>query len=169
MLQPNKNKKKPQVKKEEGFLDKVDNVLSAPSRAATWAVTKAITGKGKYVDPSEALGIDEKEHPYLKMATDIVLDPTNLIGIGAISKLGKLAKGVKTIQKTQTFLNPAKKAAFEAIKTAHYSKHGKIGGTFNKGLKDVQKAWALVPEDIIVNKALKMGAKDVAGGCSYYK
>jgi hypothetical protein len=31
------------------------------------------------------------------------LDPTNLIGAGAVSKLGKLAKGVKTVEKQELF------------------------------------------------------------------
>jgi hypothetical protein len=45
------------------------------------------------------------------MATDMILDPTNLIR--AVSKLGKLAKGVKTVEKTRTVLQPAVKAALK--------------------------------------------------------
>jgi hypothetical protein len=42
-------------------------------------------------------------HPYLAMATDMILDPTNLVGAGAVSKLGKLAKGVKTVEKQEFY------------------------------------------------------------------
>jgi hypothetical protein len=87
------------VVKKEGVLDKVDNILSAPSRGLTYGVTKLLTGKGQYVDPSVALNI---QNPVAKFAVDMVLDPTNLIGVGAFTKLGKLAKGAKLLKTVKT-------------------------------------------------------------------
>jgi hypothetical protein len=147
---------------QNGWLDKVDNVLSAPARGATYLLT------GKYQDPSDALGIDGEKNPYLKLATDIILDPTNLIGVGAISKIGKLAKGVKTVQKTKNVLQPAVKTAFDAA-----TKAGKASGaiTWGRNLGKKHKAFfkeydALLknlykPE--VVEQALKLGAKDAIG------
>ena len=159
---------------QNGWLEKIDNVLSAPARAATYAVEAGAHAIGarkappKYEDPSDGLGIDEKEHPYLKLATDIVLDPTNLLGVGAISKIGKLAKGVKTMQKTKNVLQPTVKAAFDAA-----TKAGKASGaiTWGRNLGKQHKAFfkeydvllknMYKPE--VVEQALKLGAKDAIG------
>jgi hypothetical protein len=159
---------------QNGWLEKIDNVLSAPARAATYAVEAGAHAIGarkappKYEDPSDGLGIDEKEHPYLKLATDIVLDPTNLLGVGAISKIGKLAKGVKTVQKTKNVLQPAVKTAFDAA-----TKAGKASGaiTWGRNLGKQHKAFfkeydvllknLYKPE--VVEQALKLGAKDAIG------
>jgi len=75
-----------------GPLEKFGNVMSAPARAATYLAT------GKYQDPSEALGI---ENYWGKLATDIILDPVNLIGIGLLGKAGKIAKGTRVLKKNK--------------------------------------------------------------------
>ena len=157
-----------------GWLEKIDNVLSAPARAATYAIEAGAHAIGarkappKYEDPSGGLGIDEKKHPYLKLATNIVLDPTNLLGVGAISKIGKLAKGIKTVEKTKNVLQPTVKAAFDAA-----TKAGKASGaiTWGRNLGKQHKAFfkeydvllknMYKPE--IVEQALKLGAKDAIG------
>ncbi len=74
-----------QKEKQKGVLDYVDDVLSAPQRAAVYALT------GKYENPSKALGIDEEKHPWLATGADLLLDPMNLLGFDAIAKgAGKL-------------------------------------------------------------------------------
>lgn len=120
-------------KKEESWwakgLNTVDNVLSAPARATTWAIT------GKYQDPSEALGIDAKKHPYLKIATDLALDPTNLLGIGLVSKAGKILKGAKTLEDAKTIIKT--KRVFEAEKyLAAQQKANELGKTAAGMLKE---------------------------------
>lgn len=78
---------------EEGMLSKglnvLDDVMSAPQRAAVYALT------GKYQNPSEALGIKNK---WGAMATDMLLDPMNLLGVSAISK-GLSRVGGKVLNK----------------------------------------------------------------------
>lgn len=146
-----------QKKKEEPWwskgLDAVDEVLSAPQRAATWAVTGALTGKPKYEDPSEALGIDAKKHPYLKVLTDVVLDPTNLLGVGLVSKAGKILKGARTLEEAEKIIKT--KRVFEAEKylaaqqkanelgkaAAGLAKEPGIIETFTKAAKPYHKAY----------------------------
>lgn len=67
----------------------LDAILGFPQAA----LTKAFTGK--YQLPSEAMGI---ENPIGAVATDVLLDPTNLVGLGALTKeqaLSRLAAGKK--------------------------------------------------------------------------
>jgi len=73
-----------------GTLEGVSEVMSAPARTATYLLT------GKYQDPSQALGI---KNPIGAFVTDAILDPVNLIGIGAARKVAKAATkaGVKAI------------------------------------------------------------------------
>lgn len=99
---------------EEGWLDKVDNVLSAPQRAATYALT------GKYQNPSEALGI---KNEWGKMAVDMVLDPMNLLGVGTVTKgLGKVA--AKVLGTTAEHLDEVAKLADKAPLDMH--DYGKV-------------------------------------------
>lgn len=110
-------------KEESNFskgLDIIDNVMSAPQRAATYAVEAGLHATGlrkeeaKYENPSDALGIDKKTHPWLKMGTDMILDPTNLLGIGLVSKAGKVAKVGKIATETaEATADAAKIAAAE--------------------------------------------------------
>ena len=113
----------PKKKEESNFskgLDIIDNVMSAPQRAATYAVEAGLHATGlrkeeaKYENPSDALGIDEKTHPWLKMGTDMILDPTNLLGIGLVNKAGKVAKAGKIATETaEATADAAKIAAAE--------------------------------------------------------
>lgn len=73
----------------DGVLGVVDEIMSAPTRG----VTKAITGK--YQDPSEALDI---KNPYAKLAVDMILDPTNLLPTSVITKGLKVARGAKAMK-----------------------------------------------------------------------
>lgn len=75
----------------KGMMD----VAEAPQKGVTQAIT------GKYQTPSEAMGI---ENPIGAIATDMVLDPVNLIGAGVVNKLIKSSEvstnAIKNISKT---------------------------------------------------------------------
>jgi len=73
----------------KGILDKIDDVMSAPQRGLTYLLT------GKYQNPSEALGIKNK---WGALAADLILDPTNLLGVGIASKLSKGAKVIDVLE-----------------------------------------------------------------------
>ena len=91
----------------DGVLGVVDEVMSAPARG----VTKAITGK--YQDPSTALDI---KNPYAKMAVDMVLDPTNLLPTAVLTKALKVVKGAKTVKTITLAADPAFQALRKAAK-----------------------------------------------------
>jgi hypothetical protein len=153
--------------KDKDWLEITDDILSAPQRAATYAITGALTGDPKYINPSDALNIQNK---WGKLATDIVLDPTNLLGIGLASKLGKIAKGAKTIEKTKTVFNkPVAEAMSTLLKTpAGVSARGFLGGRkFSSAAKpfwkEYDKLLAQVWKKETVTEALKLGAKDGIG------
>lgn len=153
--------------KDKDWLEITDDILSAPQRAATYAITGALTGDPKYINPSDALNIQNK---WGKLATDIVLDPTNLLGIGLASKLGKIAKGAKTIEKTKTVFNkPVAEAMSTLLKTpAGVSAKGFLGGRkFSSAAKpfwkEYDKLLAQVWKKETVTEALKLGAKDGIG------
>ena len=150
--------------KDKDWLEITDDILSAPQRAATYAITGALTGDPKYINPSDALNIQNK---WGKLATDIVLDPTNLLGIGLASKLGKIAKGAKTIEKTKTVFNkPVAEAMSTLLKTpAGVSARGFLGGRkFNSATKPFWKEYDKLLSQVwkkeTVTEALKLGAKD---------
>ena len=90
----------------DGLLGVVDEVMSAPARG----VTKAITGK--YQDPSEALDI---KNPYAKMAVDMVLDPTNLIPLGSVVKGAKMLAGMKNAKKIVKAIDPSRSKIYKEI------------------------------------------------------
>ena len=80
----------------KNVLSAVGDVTSAPARGLTYLAT------GKYQDPSEAMGIT---NPYGAFATDMVLDPMNLVGAGLLklasgpSKLSKVTKAASKLSK----------------------------------------------------------------------
>lgn len=69
-------------------IDPFEELLDAPSKSATYLLS------GKYEMPSDALNI---KNPIGKFATDAVLDPTNLLGVGLLSKLGKVDKAADAV------------------------------------------------------------------------
>jgi hypothetical protein len=71
-----------------GTLEAMGEGISTPQKAATYLAS------GKYQTPSEAMGI---ENPYGAFATDVLLDPVNLIGG---KWLGKGAKAASNMAKT---------------------------------------------------------------------
>ena len=83
------------------------NLFSIPQKA----VTKAITGK--YQTPSQAMGMKNKAGAFL---TDLVLDPVNLLGAGAVKATGAYKNAYK--------LNPW---AFKPNPEAYYRGIGKTG------------------------------------------
>lgn len=166
-------------KAQDGWLDKIDNVMSAPARGATWLATKALTGKGKYVDPSEAMNI---QNPYAKMAVDMVFDPTNLLGVGLATKLGKIAKGVKVLNKADNIIEPlsdgtkliqridnAKRAAWLAGKNVK-TKASKIAKSMSddKIISILDKLEGNYPlKSFEIQQALEIGAKDAKGAIAF--
>jgi hypothetical protein len=62
-------------------------LFSVPQKAATKLIT------GKYQTPSEAMGIKNKVGAF---ATDMILDPVNLLGAGLAGKAAKATKAAKT-------------------------------------------------------------------------
>jgi hypothetical protein len=103
------------------------------------------------------------------MATDMILDPTNLIGAGAVSKLGKLAKGVKTVEKTRTVLQPAVKAALKNAEIASklsgeltkYSGWTRKARKSGEGYKEYYRLLDELYKPEIVQRALKLEQKMV--------
>ena len=61
-------------------LSPITAIINLPQAAATYATT------GKVQNPSEALNI---KNPIGQLATDLTLDPLNLLGVGIASKIGK--------------------------------------------------------------------------------
>jgi hypothetical protein len=89
----------------KNVLSAVGDVTSAPARGLTYLAT------GKYQDPSEAMGIT---NPYGAFATDLVLDPMNLVGAGLLklasgpSKLSKVTKAAGKLSKAADVASTAK-------------------------------------------------------------
>jgi len=92
------------------------DLFSIPQKA----VTKLVTGK--YQTPSEAMNI---KNPVGAFAVDAILDPTNLVGGAAASKIGKVAKSATKASKV------AKPAVSSAVKNV-------VNKT--KNLEDLQAA-----------------------------
>lgn len=165
-----------QLYKNGGFLDKVDAVLSAPQRAATYAVEAGLHATGlrkepaKYEDPSDAIGIDGEKHPWLKLGTDVVLDPTNLLGVGLASKAGKLAKGYKVLKSTDNVigdLDKGVKLIARIDKAAKASNDAaKLAKTVEKTASGLNKINHTLPNLLLetkFHKAINLGAKDAKG------
>jgi lysozyme len=85
----------------------LDYVLGYPQAA----MTKAFTGK--YQTPSEAMDI---ENPYLAAGVDMVIDPSNLVGLGILTKEQALAK--LAASKESGILSNAYKLNPKALKEA---------------------------------------------------
>ncbi len=171
--------KKP-IPKEESWLDKLDNVLSAPQRAATYAVEAGLHKIGirkdppKYENPSDGLGISEKDHPWIKMGTDMLLDPTNLLGVGLASKASKIAKGAKILKKSDNIigtLDNGNKVIGTINKTKNYKGASKAAD-WQKNVNNVitfpsgQKVFTNMDDITYFNKfneAVEIGAKESIG------
>lgn len=65
------------------IISPITAITNLPQAATTYAAT------GKVQNPSEALNI---KNPIGQVATDLALDPLNIIGLGAISKVGKTTR-----------------------------------------------------------------------------
>ena len=104
-----------------GTLEGVSEVMSAPARTATYLLT------GKYQDPSQALGI---KNPIGAFVADAVLDPVNLLGVGAAGKVGKSTKAAVKASKESGALSKVYKLnpwAFKPNPEAYYRGIGKTG------------------------------------------
>lgn len=96
-----KNKTQSDIVKEQvangaTSIDPFDELLSAPSKSLTYLAT------GSYQNPSDALNI---KNPIGRFATDAVLDPTNLLGLGLLNKVGKAGN---LVNKTERVLSADK-------------------------------------------------------------
>ncbi len=91
--------------------DRLSDVLSFPQRA----ITKLFTGK--YQEPSEALGI---KAPLAAMATNMILDPANLI-TGGSSSAAKAAKAVSKAEKLATKSKDLSKYLTSELRDKGYS------------------------------------------------
>jgi hypothetical protein len=147
--------------KPKGWLDKIDDVMSAPARGATWLATKALTGKGKYVDPSEAMHI---KNPYAKMAVDMALDPTNLLGIGLAGKLSKIAKGSKILRPMDSVLGTLADGS-KIIGRLDNAKRAHNVAEKAKKIDDLFDVRNIILDHKIFN-AVELGAKDIKGATS---
>jgi hypothetical protein len=109
-----------------GTLEGVSEVMSAPARTATYLLT------GKYQDPSQALGI---KNPVGAFVTDAILDPVNLLGVGAAGKVGKAAKAAVKASKESGVLSKAHKLNPKAY---HYNlpKDAMWRGLGKEGMED---------------------------------
>lgn len=90
-------------------MDDVSNffdLFSVPQKA----LTKLITGK--YQTPSEAMGIKNKVGAF---ATDMVLDPVNLLGAGIVGKSAKVAKAPKVAEKVASKINSQKAEKLKSL------------------------------------------------------
>jgi hypothetical protein len=173
-------KQVPKKVKGKDWLDTVDDVMSAPQKAATYAIEAGLYKAGvrkdppKYESPSDGLGISEKDSPWIKMGVDMLLDPTNLLGIGLASKASKIAKGAKILKKSDNIIGTLDNG-------------NKVIGTINKtkNYKGVTKAadWQKNVNNVITfpsgkkvftnmdditnfnkfNEAVELGVKDGVG------
>jgi hypothetical protein len=90
------------------------DLFSVPQKAATKAVT------GKYQTPSEAMNI---KNPVGALATDMVLDPLNLMGAGIVGKAAKASTKSGALSKAYKY-NPL---AFKPNPEANYRMLGSKG------------------------------------------
>jgi hypothetical protein len=99
------------------------DLFSVPQKAATKVVT------GKYQTPSEAMNI---KNPVGAFVTDMILDPINLIGAGAVGKAAKASTETGALSKAYKY-NPW---AFKPNEENWYRQVGKsaIDDALNTGL-----------------------------------
>jgi hypothetical protein len=92
-----------------GTFSDVLDVLQIPQFAITGALDPKTTVKQAIQTrkaPSEALGLG----PVSGLAADVVLDPLNIFGVGALTKAGRGIKGVKALKKGAEALDVAEQA-----------------------------------------------------------
>lgn len=93
-----------------GNLETFNEFMSAPQKATTWLAS------GKYQYPSEAMNI---KNPIGALATDAILDPINLVGVG-LTKIPGLTKD-------------APELGFHALNSKHWALHPKsVGGNMEE-------------------------------------
>ena len=125
-----------------GTLEGVSDVMSAPARTATYILT------GKYQDPSQALGIN---NPIGAFITDAILDPTNLIGIGAAGKVAKVANSAKSVVR-----NAARNVINDAIVIGqHLDKKYIYPRVFKKEIEELKRVHELAPKRYASPEATK--------------
>jgi len=166
------NTQKPkELKWWEKALDVADDVLSAPQRAATWAVT------GTYQNPSQAMGLDPNSLE--GVGVDLAADPVNLLpfvpllkglkGARAATKaaevVGKAGKVGETVRTIDGALIPS-----ELFKGADYlEKFKDIGKTANyfdkyktfdkyKDIEPILKQFTITKDVSLLDKISKTGA-----------
>lgn len=110
------------------FMLPMDYVFGYPQAAATKMMT------GKYQLPSEAMGI---ENPIGALATDLVLDPANLVGAGLLNKEAALAKLSAT--KNKTLYNLGRRMEGYAIDKMDPSILREYTMGFGRGFQDIAK------------------------------
>lgn len=104
------------------------DMFSVPQKA----VTKMVTGK--YQTPSEAMNI---KNPVGAFATDMILDPTNLIGAGIVGKAAKASTKSGALSKAYKY-NPL---AFKPNPEANYRMLG------SKGYDDALESGVIRPPE----------------------
>jgi hypothetical protein len=126
-------------KQSNPFMNLALEAINAPQLATTYAVT------GKVQTPSEAMDI---QNPYGAMAVDMLLDPTNLIGLGLTKPVqGAIKKGLGTAKKIaknslETFDNKLNAQIFKNPKLSLFLQNG-------QPIKSL--------DNIIYNPGLQMG------------
>lgn len=106
---------------EESMLKGVGDVMSYPQRRAVELFT------GTYQDPSAALGV---QNPVAAFATDVLLDPANLIPAGAMAKLfGRGAKVAGAADNAVSFAKrPISPSNLDTYKNKNYIDANKYVG-----------------------------------------
>jgi len=141
------------------MMDRLSDALAFPQRA----ITKLFTGE--YQTPSEAIGIKNKAGA---IATDILLDPVNLLGAGLAGKASKATKatkaassaGKKSVVYTSDLLTDPR--AEKAMTEGYISSKRNID-RFSKtreALRD-NEAWRFSPEDLKRYKAQQALEEDM--------
>lgn len=74
------------------------------TRPVIGALIKAVSDNPKYQGLSYTQVFNEafKDHPWLRFATEVVLDPMNLVGVGLVSKLAKVGRIAKLLETSAT-------------------------------------------------------------------
>jgi len=97
-----------------GTFSDILDVLQIPQFAVTGALTPGVTAKEavqQRLAPGEALGI---KSGFGRFAADVILDPLNIVGVGAVTKLGK---GAQAAGKAAATLGAAAKAGERSLLT----------------------------------------------------
>ena len=92
------------------------------------AATSYLLDSEKNLEPSKALGIENK---WGAIAADMVLDPTNLVGAGLLTKGRGLSKAASAANKTDDLVDLWRIQEKGSRKTADLASEGKLGPLFN--------------------------------------